>query len=133
MELFKNIRGNPYEKVAFDWSAAEVNAPLSVAPIEGAPPLGLEWQDYRDWNVVEITRNYLSLFLAYLERSGPGEGLLVHCVSGWDRTPLFTSLLRLSLWAVRTCTLAVITGPVLVLLFTSRRLWGPGWPRAHLA
>ncbi len=28
-----------------------------------------------------------------------GEGVLVHCVSGWDRTPLFVSLLRISLWA----------------------------------
>ena len=26
--------------------------------------------------------------------------MLIHCVSGWDRTPLFVSLLRLSLWAV---------------------------------
>ncbi len=26
-------------------------------------------------------------------------GLLIHCLSGWDRTPLFISLLRLSLWA----------------------------------
>jgi len=25
--------------------------------------------------------------------------MLVHCISGWDRTPLFISLLRLSLWA----------------------------------
>lgn len=24
----------------------------------------------------------------------------MHCISGWDRTPLFVSLLRLSLWAV---------------------------------
>jgi myotubularin-related protein 14 len=23
----------------------------------------------------------------------------VHCISGWDRTPLFISLLRLSMWA----------------------------------
>jgi len=31
---------------------------------------------------------------------GEGEGgMLVHCISGWDRTPLFVSLLRLSLWA----------------------------------
>ena len=28
-------------------------------------------------------------------------GLLIHCISGWDRTPLFISLLRMSLWAVR--------------------------------
>jgi len=26
-------------------------------------------------------------------------GVLVHCISGWDRTPMFISLLRLSLWA----------------------------------
>ncbi len=26
-------------------------------------------------------------------------GILIHCISGWDRTPLFISLLRLSLWA----------------------------------
>ena len=26
-------------------------------------------------------------------------GILVHCISGWDRTPMFISLLRLSLWA----------------------------------
>ena len=26
-------------------------------------------------------------------------GLLVHCISGWDRTPLYISLLRMSLWA----------------------------------
>jgi myotubularin-related protein 14 len=26
-------------------------------------------------------------------------GILIHCISGWDRTPLFVSLLRISLWA----------------------------------
>ena len=30
-------------------------------------------------------------------------GILIHCISGWDRTPLFISLLRLSLWAVSLC------------------------------
>ena len=36
--------------------------------------------------------------IIFLTRAG---GLLVHCISGWDRTPLFISLLRISLWAVR--------------------------------
>ena len=27
------------------------------------------------------------------------QGILVHCISGWDRTPLYISLIRLSLWA----------------------------------
>ena len=39
-------------------------------------------------------------FFASLFNSGEG-GLLIHCISGWDRTPLFISLLRMSLWAVR--------------------------------
>lgn len=32
---------------------------------------------------------------------GIDAGLLVHCISGWDRTPLFISLLRITLWADR--------------------------------
>ena len=28
-----------------------------------------------------------------------GHGVVVHCISGWDRTPLFISLVRLWLWA----------------------------------
>lgn len=44
-----------------------------------------------------ITQNYMRLLLKYLQDSS--SGLLIHCISGWDRTPLFVSLLRLSLWA----------------------------------
>ncbi|XP_019214063.1 myotubularin-related protein 14 isoform X3 [Oreochromis niloticus] len=34
-----------------------------------------------------------------MSKCSDDSGLLVHCISGWDRTPLFVSLLRLSLWA----------------------------------
>ena len=27
------------------------------------------------------------------------QGVLIHCISGWDRTPLFISLLRILLWS----------------------------------
>ena len=50
--------------------------------------------------MVALTQNYVRLMLAYLRRDTKG-GLLVHCISGWDRTPLFVALLRMSLWAVR--------------------------------
>ena len=51
--------------------------------------------------VVELTQNYLKLILSYLAapESEGGGGVLVHCISGWDRTPLYVSLLRISLWA----------------------------------
>jgi hypothetical protein len=26
-------------------------------------------------------------------------GMLIHCISGWDRTPVFVSLMRITLWA----------------------------------
>jgi myotubularin-related protein 14 len=57
---------------------------------------------------VSLTLNYLSLLLSELERPSDSHegllplghgGLLIHCISGWDRTPLFVALLRLSLWA----------------------------------
>ena len=76
------------------------------------------------WNLAEVTQNYLRLLVGYLKYGKRGQilysvhvvtfahfqllpldckgdgGILVHCISGWDRTPLFISLLRLSLWAV---------------------------------
>ncbi|XP_057410599.1 myotubularin-related protein 14 isoform X9 [Balaenoptera acutorostrata] len=50
------------------------------------------------WDLVQQTQNYLKLLLSIIN-SDDDSGLLVHCISGWDRTPLFISLLRLSLWA----------------------------------
>lgn len=44
--------------------------------------------------------NVLPFFLYLFSLSFVGSsGILVHCISGWDRTPLYISLLRLSLWA----------------------------------
>lgn len=49
--------------------------------------------------VVELTSNYLRLILAYLSTNEENGGVLIHCISGWDRTPLYVSLIRMSLWA----------------------------------
>lgn len=48
---------------------------------------------------VELTSNYLKLILTYLSTNGESGGVLIHCISGWDRTPLYVSLVRMSLWA----------------------------------
>jgi myotubularin-related protein 14 len=58
--------------------------------------LQINWMEYKKWDLIELTRNYLLLLLNSLKKEG---GILVHCISGWDRTPLFISLLRISLWA----------------------------------
>eukprot|EP01080_Neovahlkampfia_damariscottae_P008698 gene8698-645_t len=56
-------------------------------------------QKFRDWNLIQITQNYLILMLEMLGKGEDDEGLLIHCVSGWDRTPLFVSLIRIILWS----------------------------------
>ncbi|XP_036187979.1 myotubularin-related protein 14 isoform X10 [Myotis myotis] len=59
---------------------------------------GLIFNWKQSWDLVQQTQNYLKLLLSIIN-SDDDSGLLVHCISGWDRTPLFISLLRLSLWA----------------------------------
>ena len=59
-------------------------------------------------------------FFASLFDTGEG-GLLIHCISGWDRTPLFISLLRMSLWAVRPFELSHCTCD----FFTCKHKKGP--------
>ena len=57
-----------------------------------------DWENYKLWDLVTLTKNYL-LFMLHILCDNSSGGLLVHCISGWDRTPMFVSLLRLSLWA----------------------------------
>ncbi|XP_042700169.2 myotubularin-related protein 14 isoform X2 [Chrysemys picta bellii] len=74
-----------------------VDAPLSI-PVSLTRSLNIDWSEYQSWDLVQQTQNYLKL-LILLINGDDDSGLLVHCISGWDRTPLFVALLRLSLWA----------------------------------
>jgi myotubularin-related protein 14 len=56
------------------------------------------WSESNTWDIVTLTQNYVKLLL-YILCEPNTRGLLIHCISGWDRTPMFISLLRLSLWA----------------------------------
>ena len=57
------------------------------------------WGPGQSWDLVDLTKNYFSLILDLVLDPEPNSGVLIHCISGWDRTPMFISLLRLSLWA----------------------------------
>ena len=91
--------------------------------------IGGSWESYQHWDLVKLTQHYLQFLIARSytqaqhnkhQHSDPslssdagsennhrvpnvnvnaGKGLLIHCISGWDRTPMFVTLLRLSLWA----------------------------------
>lgn len=98
-EFFREFRNNQYEgdKLIFDWNQSYVDAGIRVPEDSVASELNIDWANYKKWDLKEITQNYLRLLLKYLQESSTG--ILVHCISGWDRTPLFVSLLRVSLWA----------------------------------
>ncbi|KAM5233760.1 phosphatidylinositol-3,5-bisphosphate 3-phosphatase MTMR14 isoform 5-T6 [Hipposideros larvatus] len=85
------------EGLVFNWKQDYVDAPLSI-PDFLTCSLNIDWSHYQSWDLVQQTQNYLKLLLSIIN-SDDDSGLLVHCISGWDRTPLFISLLRLSLWA----------------------------------
>uniref|UniRef100_A0A8D2E0M9 Myotubularin related protein 14 n=1 Tax=Sciurus vulgaris TaxID=55149 RepID=A0A8D2E0M9_SCIVU len=98
-EFFKEYKDRDYmaEGLIFNWKQDYVDAPLSI-PDFLTHPLNIDWSLYQSWDLVQQTQNYLKLLLSIVN-SDDDSGLLVHCISGWDRTPLFISLLRLSLWA----------------------------------
>uniref|UniRef100_A0A8C6V632 Myotubularin related protein 14 n=1 Tax=Naja naja TaxID=35670 RepID=A0A8C6V632_NAJNA len=98
-EFFKEYKERDYaaEGLVFNWKQDYVDAPLSI-PTSLTKPLNIDWSEYQNWDLVQQTQNYLKLLISIINSDEDG-GLLVHCISGWDRTPLFISLLRLSLWA----------------------------------
>lgn len=98
-EFFKDYKDRDYtaEGLVFNWNQDFVDAPLTI-PRCFTHNLNIDWTQYQSWDLVQQTQNYLKLLL-HIINSDDDRGLLVHCISGWDRTPLFVSLLRLSLWA----------------------------------
>uniref|UniRef100_T1H447 Myotubularin phosphatase domain-containing protein n=1 Tax=Megaselia scalaris TaxID=36166 RepID=T1H447_MEGSC len=72
----------------------KVNLPKCGAAYD----IDVNWYDYKQWDLVVITQNYI--FKQYLSISRKRIRDCIFTVStGWDRTPLFVSLVRLSLWA----------------------------------
>lgn len=81
----------------YNWKQSFNDALINIPKLGPAADLDINWTDYRQWDLLQITQNYLKVCLKYIQEES--SGLLVHCISGWDRTPLFISLIRLSLWA----------------------------------
>uniref|UniRef100_A0A4W6ECZ0 Myotubularin related protein 14 n=1 Tax=Lates calcarifer TaxID=8187 RepID=A0A4W6ECZ0_LATCA len=96
-EFFKDYKDRDYtaEGLVFNWNQDYVDAPLTI-PVCFTHNLNIDWTQYQVSSFLLFSSaTYFELLLLVLNESG----LLVHCISGWDRTPLFVSLLRLSLWA----------------------------------
>ncbi|EDW01371.1 myotubularin-related protein 14 [Drosophila grimshawi] len=98
-EFFKKFRDNNYmaKNLHYNWKQSFNDANINIPNLGPAADIDIIWPEYRDWDLVTITQNYLRATLKYIQEDN--SGLLIHCISGWDRTPLFVSLVRLSLWA----------------------------------
>ncbi|KAF7490192.1 Myotubularin-related protein 14 [Sarcoptes scabiei] len=99
-EFFREYRDNRYsaEGLIYDWNQDFVDAEFGLLNgDEASKILNLNFEEYRSWDVIRLTQNYIKLMLYFLREFD--SSILIHCISGWDRTPLFISLLRLTLWA----------------------------------
>ncbi|XP_034477908.1 myotubularin-related protein 14 [Drosophila innubila] len=98
-EFFKKFRDNNYmaKNLHYNWKQSFNDANINIPNLGPAADIDIIWPEYREWDLVSITQNYLRATLKYIQEDK--SGLLIHCISGWDRTPLFVSLVRLSLWA----------------------------------
>lgn len=100
-EFFRVYKDCAYnaEGLIFDWTQTHIDANIVIPNDPISTQLDIDWTQYKCWDLIRLTQNYFQLILRYLTEGSAG--ILIHCVSGWDRTPLFISLLRLSLWADR--------------------------------
>jgi myotubularin-related protein 14 len=103
VEFFKSYKDNFYNGagVHFDWNQLGIDALLSTLPkvVQNSPILkNIKWEEYKSWDLILLTQNYIKIFLSLIALPN-SDGILIHCISGWDRTPLMISVLRLSLWA----------------------------------
>ncbi|CAF2661105.1 unnamed protein product [Rotaria sp. Silwood2] len=97
-EHFRQVGIKKYngEFMFYNWSLSKNDAIIEM-PIHLSSRVNTDWLFWQSWNTIHLTQNYLQILLRHLETDK--RGILIHCLSGWDRTPLFISLLRLSLWA----------------------------------
>ena len=107
------------DKLRFNWKGSKVDATLNFPDAVLPKSLGVDWTRYTEWSIRELTSNYIR-FLLYQMDNLHG-GVFLHCISGWDRTPMVISLLRLSLWA--DGLVHVSLNPLEMLFFTIAYDW----------
>lgn len=99
-EFFREYRDNRYcgEGLIYNWNQNFVDAKFDLPNCEEiSKQLRINFKEYRSWDIIKLTQNYVKLLVHFVKTLD--SSILIHCISGWDRTPLFMSLLRLTLWA----------------------------------
>lgn len=74
-------KGYSAEGLVFDWSQHFVDAALVIPKDRlNGDFMEINWTNYKSWDIIKLTRNYLKLLLHYLAESN--SSILVHCISG---------------------------------------------------
>jgi myotubularin-related protein 14 len=97
VEFFRVYRDHDHNPLGlvFPWGSSAGNATLS----HNSRRVLEMTLNYRSKDIVDLTACYLRVILDHLANPANPNGLDLHCIQGWDRTPMFVSLLRMSLWA----------------------------------
>mmetsp|Transcript_21803 Transcript_21803/g.27793 ORF Transcript_21803/g.27793 Transcript_21803/m.27793 type:complete len:535 (-) Transcript_21803:24-1628(-) len=102
-----------FDDIKFSWESlcsTQLNVPQVLEKLEDDsihPQVNrIAWGKHQTWHINEMTQNYVQLLVSsFAAKNDINDqpfvtgGVLVHCIMGWDRTPTFISMLRMSLWA----------------------------------
>jgi hypothetical protein len=67
-EFFKKFYDNSFtgQGLYFDWPTSMCDAPLSIIKSPVRDFLNIRWEDYKKWDIVQITQNYLKFIIGSL-------------------------------------------------------------------
>lgn len=68
-EFFKNYRDNNYsgENLVFDWTQPHIDIELDLPDEQPISQLSIDWSEYKEWDLITLTQNYLKVLLKYLQ------------------------------------------------------------------
>lgn len=68
-EFFKDFRDNNFnaEGLLFDWSRSQCNATINVPDNPHLAYLKIEWDNYKNWDLITMTQNYTKYMLKYFQ------------------------------------------------------------------
>lgn len=68
-EFFRDFRDNNYsaEGLIFDWNQEQCDANISVPDNPLLRHLRIDWNNYKKWDLIFMTQNYIKYLLKYLQ------------------------------------------------------------------
>ncbi|KAL0248886.1 hypothetical protein GEMRC1_004120 [Eukaryota sp. GEM-RC1] len=107
-ETFSKYWESKYDPSSVSFSDAKHPPEVEPKVEHVLPEFGKRLAGFERFDLITLTSIYLEMILdvtatsiikTFTEPNYSAEGVLVHCISGYDRTPLFSGLVRMLLYA----------------------------------